>query len=1077
LNCPSCGHRNRPEARFCEGCGAPLGIRISHRVLEGERKLVTVLFADLVGSMEIAERRDPEESLRMMSGLFTILCDGVQRFEGTVDKFTGDGIMALFGAPIAHEDHAQRACYAALELQRQLRARAGRLGGDDGRELALRIGIHSGEVVIGTIGDGVAVEFTAFGHAVGLARRAEALAANGTVCATRDTVRLAEGFLSFRDLGEFDVRGASRPLHLYELTGRGHARGRLDVSRAHGFSRFVGRAREMGEIQNALDRAIERDALVVGVVGETGVGKSRLSDELARRADERGVRVVHVAARAHAKSVALLPVLELIRAYFGVSATDPPSVTRDRIERELRGLDGGFAEDLPLIFDLLGVPDDDREIPRVDPEAWQTRAFAATTRAIREHSLRRPGVTVIEDLQWLDPASQAFLAAYVETIERGRGLIVVDFRPGYEADWMSLPHYAEIELQPLEREAADEMIADLLGRDPSVRDLARVVRGRTGGNPFFIEEVVQSLADVGDLEGERGTYRLARAGGPTAVPPNVRAAVAARIDRLGPPEKSVLHAASVLAEDFPRSLLARIPELADLELDDALGSLVSAQFLSTRESHPEAAYSFRHPLTQEVAYGSLLSDRRTALHAACARAISEQWVDRRDERAAVIARHWEAAQEWLEAARWRSRAAAWSGKRDPRDSMAHWQIVRELTDRLSGSEEAQRLGLAARSLGLQFGWRLGISPERARALFEEAERMAVQAGDVHTRTVVVAMYGLIRGSNHGDLADYVALVRQGLALADSSGDIQLQQAIATGASWALFNVGQLREAVEVADRALAVVTGESSPGSGTLLAESHHAQAMIFKGGYLLHLGELNRGGELVSRGIAAALEQGDVEIAGRGHVWFSFFCFFAGVPDGALDHAHQGLQIAEQIGDSLSLSIAWYGLAMAEQMRGAWAEAIVAVDRSVLIARQHATSAEMDPWRLWVQAESHLGLGDPIRAQRIAEEGLALTRSRGQPAPQALLGIALARSLLGLARPELLDDAEQSLAQALELAENCGARSIVPLAYVELAELARARGDGGAHHEALLAAHRLFAEIGASGHAERTMAKLVSVP
>lgn len=1042
-------------------------IRPARDVLEGERKLVTVLFVDVVGSTELSERIDPEQWLRIIERVFTILCDGVRRFDGTVDKFTGDGIMALFGAPTAHEDHAQRACYAALQLQDDLGSYAAELSRSDGLDLAVRIGIHSGEVVVAAIGAGPIVEYTAFGHAVGVARRTESLAASGRVCVTEATARLVEGYLALRDLGEFEVKGASRPLRIYELTGIGQARGRLDIARGRGFSRFVGRGNQMQELEGALEGGLSREARVIGIMGEAGVGKSRLCHELARHARVRGVSVHHVAGQPRTQSLALLPVLELLRSYFEIAATDSAQTARERIAAELPALDERFAEGLPLMFDLLGVQDPGRTSPRLDPDVRQARVLDLASRAIRALNVHEPAVTLIEDLQWLDHSSESFLATYLDAVQDGRGLLLVTFRPEYKPAWLARPDYTQIELPPLGREAADALLAELLGDDPSLEELSRAVRGRTGGNPFFMEEVVQSLADAGNLEGERGAYRLARHGGAAAVPANVQAALSARIDRLERREKSVLQAAAIIGKDFPESVLARMLELETSELEASLRSLVAGQFILERELYPQAMYEFKHPLTQEVAYGSQLSDRRAGLHAACARALAEQHEARQDERAALIAQHWEAAGDKLAAAQWHARAAAWSGNSTPYDSIHHWQRVRDLTDALPESEQTLELGLAARSYALQYGWRLGISPEDAETVFREAERMAVRGGDVHTRTVLLAMYGLIRGSNHGNLQDYVALARQALALAEASGDPELQMAIAAGASWALFNVGDLREAVLVVDRALEQADTNLSPGTGTLVA-SPYAQTLIFKGGYLLHLGELERGRDLVAHGIDIALERGDIEVAGRGHVWFSFLCFFTGESDVALARAREGLEISERIGDSFSLAMAWFGLALAEQMRGSWQPAIDAVERSMAIARQAGTSAEMDPWRLWVLAESHLGLGNPGQAHDLAQDGVSLAGSRRQHLPEAFLNLTSARALLGSARPGSRTEIEQALARALGLAGQCGAKSLAPFVYVARAELARCTGDAEQQHTALLEAHRLFTEIGAVRHAQR---------
>jgi class 3 adenylate cyclase len=391
--CPSCGTAHPAAARHCDSCGqaladaaAPIAgpdprsrppehlaekIRAGRAMLEGERKQVTVLFADVMGSMELAEQSDPEQWRRIMDRFFSILCDGVHRFEGTVDKFTGDGIMALFGAPVAHEDHARRACYAALALQRELAAYAAELRRAHGLGFSVRMGLNSGEVVVGAIGEDLGMEYTAVGHTVGLAQRMEQLAAADRVYISEHTASLVEGYLALTDLGEFQVKGASRPLGVYELTGVGAARGKLDVSRARGFSRFVGRGEELGVLEGALERAFAGEGQVIGIVGEAGVGKSRLCHEFAERRRAKGTPVYHLAGQAHAKSVPLLPLLQFLRSYFEISERDSERTARERIAGKLLLLDKSFDEDLPLIFDFLAVPDPLRPVTRMDPEARQ----------------------------------------------------------------------------------------------------------------------------------------------------------------------------------------------------------------------------------------------------------------------------------------------------------------------------------------------------------------------------------------------------------------------------------------------------------------------------------------------------------------------------------------------------------------------------------------------------------------------------------------------------------------------------------------------------------------------------------
>jgi class 3 adenylate cyclase/tetratricopeptide (TPR) repeat protein len=1101
-HCAHCGTENPPGQRFCDGCGNQLAagppsaapeavpdgavaaqarsytpeslaakINVGRAALEGERKQVTVLFADVAGSMELAAQAGPEAWRSIMDRLFSLCCEAAQRFEGTVDKFTGDGAMVLFGAPVAHEDHARRACYAALLLQKGLAEYAAELRRAEGINLSLRVGLNSGDVVVGTIGEDLGLEYTAIGHTVGLAQRMEQLAEPGRTYLAEDTAALVDGYLALEDLGEFEVKGVSRPLRVYELTGVGAAHGRLDVSRARGFSRFVGRAEEMRTIEEAAERAEAGQGQVIGLVGEAGVGKSRLCHEFARHARAKGMPVYEAAAQAHTKAVPLLPVFQLMRGYFDIGEQDSGQTARERIAGKLLLLDESFADDLPLLFDFLSVSDPERPSPRMDPEARQRLLLALTKRLIHAQSAREPGITIFEDLHWIDPASEAFLANHVEAIQGTRSLTIVNFRPQYHADWMSKSFYRQIALAPLGPEAIEQLLADLLGSDPSLEGLPETIRERTGGNPFFIEEVVQSLVEAGSLAGERGSYRLERPAEDVAVPANVQAVLAARIDRLDDREKGVLQTAAVIGKEFSEPVLSEVSALDANDLQEALANLVAGEFVHERELYPEVLFAFKHPLTQEVAYGSQLADRRARLHAAVARALAELHPERANETAALLAQHWEAAGEPLEAARWYAVAAGWTGTGDPNLSLGHWRKVRELADSLPESAETISLGLAARIFSLQYGWRLGITHGEAEATFKEAEALASRAGDIRSRAILLGVYASIRGSNDGDVAEYARLARQAISLAEESEDPELYMTVALS-SFAYSLVGEYAEAVAVLDRALELADGDVSVGAGIALG-CPYAHCLIFKGGYSVNLGHIEEGRRLIEAGMKLAGEHGDIEVVGWGHMWSCYLAGVAGLEEEMLNHAQQSLEIAERIGDFFSRAWAWAFLGFAERATQRWDSAIEALERSREISRRQRTALEAEPQRLASLAEALVGLGDGERARRTAEQGIETARLQGNVQGELASMVAKARVLLGSDGASSREEIEAALARVGELAGRAGARTYVPVVLLERAQLARLSGDESAWLADAAEARRLFSEVGATGHAERLREEL----
>src|SRR2546426_1655736 len=694
--CAACGAETPPTAKFCPECAAPMAakpqaaapdpraytpkhlaekILTSRAALEGDRKQVTVLFADVKGSMELAEQLDPEDWHRIMDRFFQLLAEGVHRFEGTVNQYTGDGIMALFGAPIAHEDHAQRACYAALHLRDELRRFAQELRRGRGLDVATRIGINSGEVVVGTIGDDLRMDYTAQGHTVGLAQRMEALAEVGKIYVTAATAQRIEGFFALEDLGAFRVKGATAPVHAYALEGLGRLRTRFDRARARGLSSFVGRDDEMRVLESALARAEHGEGQVIAVVAPAGTGKSRLSFELVEGCRAKGLAVIEAQALAHGRSIPLRPVLEMFRQRFGITERDVDLAAREKIAGALLLLDPSFAEILPAMFEFMGVPDPLRPAPRTAPEAAQRRMLEHVRRIVKADTRDRTVVTLIEDLHWLDDASDRFVAELVEIAPATRVLLLLNFRPEYTAEWTKRSTVQQIALQPLGPEAVREMLAAAIGDDPSVRGLPERIHARTGGNPFFAEEIVQALIEDGSLAGTPGGYRLTRAIEKVPLPETVQNVLAARIDRLEPRQKHVLQTAAVIGRELPRSLLAAVCDVVVAGLDDALAALRRTEFLFETALYPHVEYAFKHPLTHEVAYQSQLAARRTAVHRAVAQAMETLYPEQLDERAAEIAWHWEEAGERAAAARWHVRAASWVEHRDVGEAIRHWRAA------------------------------------------------------------------------------------------------------------------------------------------------------------------------------------------------------------------------------------------------------------------------------------------------------------------------------------------------------------------------------------------------------------------
>jgi class 3 adenylate cyclase len=614
------------------------------RALEGERKLVTVLFADVVGSMQLAERLDPEDLRRVMDGCFAILCEGVHRFEGMVEGFAGDGLMALFGAPLAQEDHAARACHAALRLLEGLAGFSDELRRSRGLYFAVRIGLNSGEVVTGAIGDDLTLQYTATGHTVGLGRRVESLAAPNTAFVSQHTAALVEGYFDLRDRGMREVKGVGEPVRVYQLAGPGRLRTHLDVSSARGLSRFVGRDKEMATLESALRRATEGSGQVVGLVAEAGAGKSRLCYEFAERCRARGIEVWSAQCTSRGVRQPRLLLRDLLRSCFGISDLDTERAARDKIAGRMILRGRSADRDLPLVLELLGISDGDSGDGGPQSTERERDLLEALTGLLLPSRKEGPRVIVVEELRWIDPASEGFIRRLVARLAGTPTLLIATFRPEYPADWLHKPYYTRLPLGPLDGRAVEDLVCDRLGTHPSLSGLAERIRERTEGNPFFIEELIRSLAQSNRLVGERGAYRMVGAIDDTVIPSSVHSVLAARIDRLSERDKTVLHTAAVIGHEFTERLLRLVTGMPDHELRAALGALVAAELVVERPGSPDARYAFRHHLTEELAYRSELAERRACIHRAVASALERLYPDRLDELAELIAHHLEEAE-------------------------------------------------------------------------------------------------------------------------------------------------------------------------------------------------------------------------------------------------------------------------------------------------------------------------------------------------------------------------------------------------------------------------------------------------
>jgi class 3 adenylate cyclase/tetratricopeptide (TPR) repeat protein len=782
-------------------------ILTSRATLEGERKQVTVLFADIKDSTELIKDLDPEAAQQLLDPAIHIMMDAVHRFEGTVNQVLGDGIMALFGAPIAHEDHSLRACYAALAMQGAMQPSAEAVRRQHGVTLRIRVGLNAGEVVVRAIGNDLHMDYSAVGQTVHLAARMEQLAPPGSVLLTAATLRLVEGLVHVNALGPLPVKGLAEPVEGYELVGASPLRRRLQAAALRGLTPFIGREPELAALTQALARAGTGHGQVVAMVGEAGVGKSRLVYECAHSHRTQGWRVLESASVSYGKATPYFPVLDLLKRYAQVDDHDDARTIRAKVTGHVLTLDETLQETLPALLSLLEALPEDSPFLRLDPPQRRQRTLAALQRLLRRESQVQPLLLVFEDLHWIDSETQTLLDSLVEWLPTAPLLLLVNYRPEYQHGWGSKTYYTQLRLDPLPPASAAEVLQALLGDDPSLMPLKQLLIARTEGNPFFLEESVRTLTETGVLVGEPGAYRLAQALPTIQVPATVQAVLAARIDRLPPEDKRLLQTAAVIGHEVPLPLVQAIAELPEVDLHRGLAHLQAAEFLYETRLFPEREFTFKHALTHEVAYNGLLHERRRGLHARLVDAIETLTAERLADQVDRLAHHAFRGAVWDKALAYSRQA----GSRAMAGS-AHRAAVAYFEQALAALEHLpERRETLEQAIDLRFDLRNALVPldEQARTFdnLRAAEPLAERLGDPQRLGRIVSSLGFSL-SVMGEHDRAIAAGQRALALATSSGAFDVQVVAQAYLGVTYYAAGDYRQTLDVAQRVMALLTGE-----------------------------------------------------------------------------------------------------------------------------------------------------------------------------------------------------------------------------------------------------------------------------
>jgi class 3 adenylate cyclase/tetratricopeptide (TPR) repeat protein len=1025
IECSACGHLNGPTARFCGRCSTalkPIAAEASNQSWQhvlrslnakgGERKRLTILFADIRNSTGLLDSlSDPELGMRRLQPVLNLMNEAVVRYDGVVNKSQGDGVMALFGAPQPHEDHAVRGCLAALAMQDGI----ARLNDVD---LQIRVGVHTGEVVVQTMEHGIYQTYDAAGANVHLANRLEQLAGAGTILISRETYDAAKQFVEVDPLGPQTIRGIAAPIEIFKLRGLQHAPSSGVFRSGRRLSPLTGRTDQFSALSLELENTMKGDGRVVGIVGEAGIGKSRLCFEFAESCRQKDIRVYEARVLAHGRATPFQPVLSLLRDYFGLRVKEAADISRRRVLDQLAALP--VSEQLSsVLLELLGLADPLQAAVKLDPKTRKTLLLDFVRTLPR--SPRVPtAVVIIEDLHWIDAASEEFIEALADAVVGTTTLLVVNFRPGFAAPLMQRSHYRQINMPPLPPAQAAVLLQDHFGNDPSLALLSRNIIERAQGNPFFLEELVNALVERGDFEGEKGAYRLKGGIDAIPLPPTVQAVIAARIDRLEESAKRVLEIASVVGREISTSILDAIAGLAPAELSEAAQHLRQAELLYDVPPFEQRLLAFRHPLIQEVAYRSLLHERRRELHSKVAQAIESLFKDHAEERASLLAYHLEQAGENLKAAQQNMRAAVWIGTNDPSQAMRSWKKVRELLSNLPPSQPINYLRMMAAGQIVNFGWREGISAQDALVYFEEAKQLATTLGDVRANALIHAAYGRIL-ANGGSADEYVEKIREAKAIADRGNDPSVQITLKAVLSHALWLSGLMAEAlqmnIEATEEAHKIVKFDRQT-----LGFDVEIWLTVMRGRTLVMLGRTDEARPFLDHIIQLESDQIDT----LHHVIPSWAYVDLAWTEGniglAQEHADRAFSLGVKSGNPYLrvYGQAYRGLSHIVARR--LTSAIQDLSDALSFARSRKAGLENEPRILADLANAYRLNGDDAIALATADEAIKVATERHARIPECLARIVRANLLLRPATSDQKAEGEQELGRARALMRETGA-------------------------------------------------------
>jgi class 3 adenylate cyclase/tetratricopeptide (TPR) repeat protein len=1063
--CATCGTTNQPDARFCKKCGTRIAtksapakpaaassnaasaapnIRVapesaSPEALEGERKTVTALFADIKGSTELMEELDPEEARAIIDPALKLMIEAAHRYDGYVVQSTGDGIFALFGAPVAHEDHPQRALYAALRMQEEMGRYSAKVVADGGMPIEARVGVNTGEVVVRSISTGGGnVEYTPIGHTTNLASRMQAVAPTGSIAIAEPTRKFVEGYFALRPLGPTKVKGVSEPVNVYEVTGLGPLRTRLQRSAGRGLTKFVGREREMDAMKHAAEQAKSGHGQIEAAMAEAGTGKSRLFFEF-KAISQTGWKVLNAFSVSHGKASPFFPVIELLHGYFGITADDDARARRAKVTGHVLTLARALEDSIPYLFALLGISEGEDQFSGIDEQSRRRNILDSVKRILVRESLNQPLMIIFEDLHWIDPDTQVLLNLIADSIGTTRILLLVNYRPEYSHQWNSKTYYTQLRLDPLGGNSAEEMLSSLLGDGAELKPLKRLIIEKTEGNPFFMEETVQVLVDEGVLI-RNGTVKLTRPLEELKIPPTVQAILASRIDRLPLSDKELLQTLAVIGKEFPFNLIKSTIGKNDDELKEMLSNLQLAEFIYEQPAVGDIEYVFKHALTQEVAYNSILTQRRRVLHEAVGREMETLFAGQLDFHYEQLAFHYRNGISAEKAIHYLLLAGEQGAIRSASaQAAAHFKTALDLIPQLTGSSERNRSELKLQmALGSVLTSSQGWASQEKQRSFERARVLCENIDDADDLLPILWNLGVIN-LVQGKLRIALEIGRRLPSLAEKSGRPSFLLAAYVLIGEAEFMMGDLDQGI--ADMRRAVEACEPSHDIAALFG----IDLWLLIGpilGWAEHIsGNLNGAKEWIGKVLECTLEHPHAYSRAFSLMQLAaFYLIRNDPPPYARDLAEQSISLSSEKFFLQTRDLATFYGTCAESAEGSandvstrLAEVIALIDR--------AWGADLlMTMILGIHAEVCLRAKCALLAQDSLHRGFEIAERNGEVMFLAELHRLQGELFCGQLEPDLAR-AEESFRKAVQLSRDQGAKLFELRATVRLVRLLASQG------------------------------------